>query len=384
MPEFEPRRAFEHLDKLAYEIGPRLAGTRGEELAASYVRKQFEGYGLETRSRAFKFVDRRARTKVTACLFAAAFVSTLLLPPLYSLAVWFASLALWRSLGLLMPKRESQNVIARLKRRGAKRRVMITAHLDSAPCVVNEKLHLFLRLAFLPLLLVTTLALIAWQLGLFPWLLAWIPLAAVFLPTCCGMFLAAIGRRISPGANDNASGVAVMLEVARVTTEAPPNAEFLFAALGAEEQGLVGSRELAKEMKGVEVLNLDMLGVGKHTFIVEGNGLVRRHKTSPRLNGLLSLACKRAGVEPKLWWAALAGHDHVSFLRAKVPATTFTIDVLPRRDRLGSFLGRIFRLPNARVRGDRHIHTPEDIPDRIELENVERAGRVVLEFIKSA
>ena len=49
MAEFESRRAFEHIDKLAYEIGPRLAGTRGDKMAAEYIRKQFEGYGLKVK-----------------------------------------------------------------------------------------------------------------------------------------------------------------------------------------------------------------------------------------------------------------------------------------------------------------------------------------------
>jgi hypothetical protein len=58
MAEFEPRLAFEHLDKLAYEIGPRLAGTRGERQAAEYIRKQLEGYGYQVKVQEFRFVSR--------------------------------------------------------------------------------------------------------------------------------------------------------------------------------------------------------------------------------------------------------------------------------------------------------------------------------------
>ncbi|MDI6884712.1 MAG: hypothetical protein QMD00_06310, partial [Hadesarchaea archaeon] len=73
MAEFEPRRAFEHLDKLAYEIGPRLAGTRGDGMAADYIRKQFESYGLKTRVQEFKFAPKAAQVKATAFLFTSAF-----------------------------------------------------------------------------------------------------------------------------------------------------------------------------------------------------------------------------------------------------------------------------------------------------------------------
>lgn len=70
----------------------------------------------------------------------------------------------------------------------------------------------------------------------------------------------------APGANDNASGVAGVLEAARVLTRHRPySATIVFAALSGEEQGLFGGRIMAREAveKGwrVEaVLNNDMIG----------------------------------------------------------------------------------------------------------------------------
>ena len=76
MAEFEPRQAFEHIDKLAYEIGPRLAGTRGEQQAAEYIQKQLESYGYKVEAQEFDFVDRAARTQIGAVLLATAFIVT--------------------------------------------------------------------------------------------------------------------------------------------------------------------------------------------------------------------------------------------------------------------------------------------------------------------
>jgi hypothetical protein len=53
-------------------------------------------------------------------------------------------------------------------------------------------------------------------------------------------------RGDAPGANDDASGVAVSLECARVLSQLKPRSTLVFVAVAGEEQGLNGSRHLAK------------------------------------------------------------------------------------------------------------------------------------------
>jgi hypothetical protein len=73
---------------------------------------------------------------------------------------------------------------------------------------------------------------------------------------------------VHPGADDNASGVAAMLAVARaLRAGSPPRRTVLFAAFAAEEIGLLGSAELVKSPPAacpVErmqlMVNLDMVG----------------------------------------------------------------------------------------------------------------------------
>jgi hypothetical protein len=72
-------------------------------------------------------------------------------------------------------------------------------------------------------------------------------------------------RDDSPGANDNASGVAGTLEAARVLSKYKFNGSIVFAALAGEEQGLFGGRILADYAKTNNwqlkaVLNNDMIG----------------------------------------------------------------------------------------------------------------------------
>lgn len=72
-------------------------------------------------------------------------------------------------------------------------------------------------------------------------------------------------RAEGPGADDNTSGTAALLEAARVLSKHPQPATIVFVAFSAEESGLLGSREFArvaleKKWKVVGALNNDMLG----------------------------------------------------------------------------------------------------------------------------
>lgn len=72
-------------------------------------------------------------------------------------------------------------------------------------------------------------------------------------------------RAIHNGADDNASGVAGLLELARLLTARPPARSVLFAAFAAEEVGLLGSSFLVNNLpvpreEVVAMLNMDMIG----------------------------------------------------------------------------------------------------------------------------
>lgn len=82
----------------------------------------------------------------------------------------------------------------------------------------------------------------------------------------------------SPGANDNAAGVAVLLEAARLLAglnqrAAQPGRTIQFVTFGGEEQGLQGSTAYVRAHHGPEplprlMLNLDELGVGTMKGVV--------------------------------------------------------------------------------------------------------------------
>lgn len=68
----------------------------------------------------------------------------------------------------------------------------------------------------------------------------------------------------APGADDNASGVAAVMEAARLFKDKTPDYSVLFALWDEEEQGLIGSKHYAKQCSDenkniIGVINLDMI-----------------------------------------------------------------------------------------------------------------------------
>ena len=120
---------------------------------------------------------------------------------------------------------------------------------------------------------------------------------------------------VSPGANDNASGVAIVLEVARTN----PVQGLCVILFGAEELGLYGSQHYVSEhLAGTArfMLNIDMAGVLGSPIIVGD-----RELTQSILDGI-----KASGVSSSLKagrFPPYASSDHVSFESVGVPAVTF-------------------------------------------------------------
>ena len=72
----------------------------------------------------------------------------------------------------------------------------------------------------------------------------------------------------APGADDDATGVAVVMELARICATRKPHATMIFAATAGEEQGLYGSAHLANRLAAQHVnvegnWNNDIVGTGK-------------------------------------------------------------------------------------------------------------------------
>jgi Zn-dependent M28 family amino/carboxypeptidase len=136
------------------------------------------------------------------------------------------------------------------------------------------------------------------------------------------------GDRIYNGAVDNATGIAALLELARVYAAAPaPQRSVMFLAVTAEEKGLLGSEYYASNpvyplAKTVGVINMDALSpYGKaRDFTISGSA---RLDLLDRLVAKAKMAKLSFSPDPK----PEAGHffrsDHFPFAKRGVPAISF-------------------------------------------------------------
>ena len=136
---------------------------------------------------------------------------------------------------------------------------------------------------------------------------------------------AASKGQLHPGADDNASGVAVMLELARLMANTRPERSVVFAAFAAEEAGLQGARHYVRAAQApgaafplsghIADLNLDMVGrLADGKVTVFGTGSARE------LPFIFMGAGAVTGVPVQSVAQEVNSSDHTAFVEAGVPA----------------------------------------------------------------
>lgn len=159
-----------------------------------------------------------------------------------------------------------------------------------------------------------------------------------------------------PGAGDNGSGTATILELARVMGSRPqPEHTLVFIAFDAEELGLLGSRAYVNGLSDAQLrklramLNFDMLGAGSGPLILMGDGNVALVARSSAQQ--LSIDARNAQMP------ANAGSDHESFARRGIDTVFF-------------------------MRNYDKLHTPEDTIDQIQQQYLDDAGKVAQRLLE--
>lgn len=179
----------------------------------------------------------------------------------------------------------------------------------------------------------------------------------------------------APGANDNASGVASMLEIAKSMTSMDIDKEVRFVACGSEEVGLKGSYAYVDSLTEDEInrsegnFNLDMVAtayepcseLAVYTYN-QGENVITDYmkKAGEKISYLSNNEVEYNGG----YDGPMGSSDHVPFAEKGIPSALF-INVDPEKK------------DNPRSAIEPYYHKPEDHTGNVSIDRLERTVKLV-------
>jgi hypothetical protein len=168
-------------------------------------------------------------------------------------------------------------------------------------------------------------------------------------------------KEIHNGADDNASGTAALIEIARTLTmrDKRPARRVVFIAFSGEERGLLGSARYVKTPlfpleQTVAMVNMDMVGrLNENKLVVHGTG------TADELDALVDQLNPKHGFEISKSESGFGPSDHASFYAKQIPV-------------LHIFTG-----------SHQDYHRPSDDADKINLAGMRRVSGFVADIVES-
>ena len=380
---YDAKRVYQHIKRLAY---PRLVGSAGEVKARGYIVQAFTAFGLEVSRETFSFTKFPAEVlpRILCGLFVPIVLSVPWLGerlPIPVCIVCLLSLSVamlftqWqkRFEGLYDIGRQhnSANIIATngKKQDGNTPVLLFVAHYDSKsqilPIAVRAVAYgiAIVGLIILTVISVTQVITLVWLSDPIVWSIAGIT-------TFCLLLLQInLTQNRSPGGFDNASGVGVMLEVARVVMARDEKKSITFLATGAEEYGMCGAlRYIQKhadehDRNRTYVINLDGLGVGNGVNLVTRYGMPPV-RTTRKLAKMFWTSGESLGVQVSERYLPIGvGLDSIPIASRGFETVTLTAGDV------GSVALK--------------IHSKQDNTDRLNVESLQQVGELITDVIES-
>ena len=305
-------RALAIVSTLADEIGARRPTSRAERIAADVTRDAFVSAGIEATTEPF---DGYASFGYPAGVITTLATAPALLPrrrrgaravlgALGAALLYGEGGFLHTPLSDRLSRRSSQNVVAMLEPRGTPSRMLcLVAHLDSSRSgllfhpALGAQLNRLITVQSLATLLLPAEPLLARS-------TAGRALLGAARAACAAGLALVIEREVRgvdvPGANDNASGVGAVLELAAEAAAHPLESTRIVVLIsGCEEAGLLGAKAFLRrhDTSGWLFLNFDSVGGPATLRYTRAEGMVRRWPCDP---ALVSLAGDVAEARPEL------------------------------------------------------------------------------------
>jgi hypothetical protein len=316
----ELRRDIEHL---AGDLVHRGASTRSERLAAEYLRGRFLEVTPDVELDDFYAIEG------PWLLFASYYLEFVVVSILVMWIPWaafaygatvfilyLAETTGYQLLGALLPQFETQNVVARLLAPRPRRLFILTAHYDSPKetPLIEPGIQGWLWAGHLVLVICMVLVLVSCATeaaNVFPdslaklddavrWTAAGVLVLGAIIVGSCGL-----PGDYARGAVNNASGVAVLVELAgRFAREPIEDADVWFVATGSKESWMCGMRRFlrthALDKDTTYFLNIDEVGLGSLRYLTS-EGMLSSFSADREMVEVAKSLAVSSGAQPRRW-----------------------------------------------------------------------------------
>lgn len=286
-------------------------------------------------------------------------------------------------------KEESKNIFALIPAKGKNPNrplIIFSAHYDSISTNLSYKLQVVIffiyRLIFFFYALITILFSLIFFLDYFDMvpltnfallLITVIPIVGIFLsiPIVYIVFV----ERPSSGSIDNASGVAISIEMAKFIKRNPfENIDVLFLWSGAEEFGLKGSKSFCVQHYKIlkqkydldKSLNINLDMVGTYIGLLNKSGIFRR-KINKNFNDILEASANQLKISIRKYNKIISPKsDYKSFKKfARKTRSKFQVSCFHSS------------------KDSKYIHSLRDTPDKCSVENLNGCLNICYHALKS-
>ncbi|MFX1329665.1 MAG: M28 family metallopeptidase [Promethearchaeota archaeon] len=403
---YDENAAINHVKTLAFK---RRAATEGEAKTINYIIRELDKENVQPITESFKWTTTMSKLRkllflwfftfifICQILLLNPFVTWIILPldGLFFVILLFGGKFLFDQSKILYigKKKESKNIYTTIQAKDLypKRPVIIfSAHYDSVSSLFTTKIMKPLLLSMLFLLLsyfLINIILSIWSIIAlftavsieFVYLLIRTLSFTIGIIIMSELFITFFNKKTneSIGSIDNASGVAILLELAKLVKKNPlERTDVIFLWCGAEEMGIWGSKHFcSKHLEELDNdydlnksynINVDM--VGTYIGLIDETGLLKKKKLNKNLNDVLKASDLQQKINcdnPKMSFGS--GSDHLSF-------RSFTKKAEKKDFQVTCFLSN---------KDTKYIHSKKDIPELCSAENLNGVIDICYNAIKS-
>lgn len=376
-----------HVESLAFNRG---ASTIGETKAIDYIEQELDKENIGSQYEYFKWTGP---TRILMRVSYLVVVTYLLLSRLFLFLIIYAviKVSFERTRQITLIKKESsKNIFAKIpaKEESAKRPVVIfSAHYDSisanVPFQVQVLMFLIYRLIigfYICIIFILSIWLtldIYFIYALSNDIIIFLSLLSLFgIITSIPILYLVFSEKPSSSSIDNASGVAILIELAKLFKNEPlENMDLYFVWTGAEEWGLKGSKKFCSkhfpflnneyDLNKSFNINIDM--VGSYIGLLDKVGLPLRRRMNKNLNNIIEATANSL----------------------KIPITRYNKIIEPKSDHtIFRRYARRFRkkLQIALFHSDKdskYIHSLRDTPDKCSPKNLNGCLEICYHTLRS-